>query len=76
MKKISTTKKNKLTMRKLIAVAAVSTLAAVTTLGFAACKDDEILFTFNTDGGTTIENIKLGKSMLEAEAKKQNVNIC
>ena len=61
MKKISTTKKNKLTMRKLIAVAAVSALAAVTTLGFAACKDEEIVFTFNTDGGTDIENVKLDK---------------
>ena len=61
MKKIFTTKKNKVTMRKLIAVVAVSALAAATTLGFAACKDEEIFFTFNTDGGTTIENIKLGK---------------
>ena len=61
MKKISTTKKNKLTIRKLIAVAAVSALAAVTTLGFAACKDEEIVFTFNTDGGAAIENVKLDK---------------
>ena len=58
MKKIF---KTKLTIRKCIAVAAVSTLAAVATLGFGACKDDKIVYNFNTDGGASIGSVKLDK---------------
>ena len=49
------------TRKKRLSVAVLGILAVGAVCGMAACKDDKIKYSFNTDGGVAIGNVSIGK---------------